>query len=456
VSGEPRRPGPGIGIGTRWQTLRRLPGKIAGSLRLLRSDPEALAHNLLQFTHPALFERRLIDVMHAVPMHVLFDHRHGGAPRLNVLDSAWTQLGMTGGPNTIINLAARIAREGIAVRLVSTVQPNRIDPAWLRRHVAALTAGDKGIELTLASAAEPGRPLELGPRDGFIATHWTTAQQLQEVLPLLPIRQFFYMLQEFEPAFYPWSSNYARAVETYGMDFWPIVNEALLAEFLFSQPLGRLADPLTRSRAVVFEPAVDANLFHLPPPDSPARPRRLLFYARPSNTRNMFGIGLMALRRVAAEAEFAGWEFLSIGSRGSVPNLSLGAGHVLRPAPWLDYVGYGELLRQADVLLCPMLSPHTSYPVLEMAACGGLSVTNGFATKTAAAMATLSRNIITVGPTVRDFAEGLLRGARTVIGGAPREGSLAMARDWDTVLNPAARRVVEIFRGLQPPRGWPE
>ncbi|HVB69748.1 MAG TPA: hypothetical protein VNE67_18025, partial [Acetobacteraceae bacterium] len=152
----------------KWETVRRLPGKIAGSLRLLRRDPEALAHNLLQFTNPALFEQRLIDVMHAVPMHVRFDPALAGPPRLNVLDAAWTTSGMTGGPNTAVNLAVRIARQGIAVRLVSTVQPNRIDPAWFRRHAAALAGDDGRIEVTLASASQADAPLELGPADGFM------------------------------------------------------------------------------------------------------------------------------------------------------------------------------------------------------------------------------------------------------------------------------------------------
>lgn len=434
-----------------WDTVRRLPGKVTGSLRLLLRDPEAFARNVLQFTNPALFEQRLIDVMNAVPMHVRFDPGLDQTPRLNVLDSAWTQSGMTGGPNTVINLAVRIAREGIAVRLVSTVQPNRINPAWFQHHAASL-AGDGGkVDLTLASAVHPDQPLTLGPGDGFLATHWTTAQQLQDVLPLLPIRQFFYMLQEFEPGFYPWSSNYARAVETFGMDFWPIVNEAMLADFLFCQPLGRLTDPIIRNRAMVFEPAVDATLFY---PSLVAaatdRPRRLLFYARPTNTRNMFGIGLMALRQIASEPAFADWEFLSIGSRGGVGDLSLGGGRVLRRAPWMDYAAYGELLRQADLLLCPMLSPHTSYPVLEMAACGGLSVTNSFATKTPAGLAALSQSIIGVDPTVAGFAEGLLRGARRINAGTPRDGTLTMARDWGLALDPVARRVADVFHALQP------
>ena len=417
---------------------------MAGNLALLRRDPVELARNLLQFVNPALFEQRLIDVMHARPMHVAVDAGRAGPPRLNVLDSAWTQSGMTGGPNTVINLAARIARQGVAVRLVSTVQPNRIDPGWFARHVESLAGGD--AVLGLASACDPDHPLELGAGDGFLATHWTTAQQLKAVLPLLPIRRFFYMLQEFEPAFYPWSSNYARAVETFGMDFWPIVNEALLADFLFAQPVGRLSDPVIRERAVVFEPAVDGGLFYPPAVPDADRKRRLLFYARPTNTRNMFGLGLLALRLAAASPAFAGWEFLSIGSRGSVPQLALGGGAVLRPAPWMDYAGYGELLRQADILLCPMLSPHTSYPVLEMAACGGLSVTNCFETKTKATLAALSDNIIATPATVEGLADGLIEAAGA---GRPRTASLRMERDWSATLDPAAGRVAGVFRGWQ-------
>jgi hypothetical protein len=431
------------------RTVRRLYEKVAGSLRLLRHDPETLARNLMQFSHPALFEQRLIDVLHAVPMHVRYSPASDAPPRLNVLDSAWTRSGMTGGPNTVINLAARIAKTGIEVRLVSTVRPNTIDLDWFKNHMSAL-AGDVGpVAVSLASAGEVERPLELGPRDCFLATHWTTAQQLRHVLPMMPIRTFFYMLQEYEPAFYPWSSNHALALETFSMDFCPIVNEALLADFLFKQPFGRLAEPAIKNSAIVFEPAVDAALFQPAGKDAGGRPKRLLFYARPNNTRNLFGIGLMALRQIAASSEFAGWEFLSIGGRGSVPDMALGGGAVLRNAPWLDYAGYAGLLGQADLLLCPMLSPHTSYPVLEMAACGGLSVTNVFMGKTKEALEALSCNIIAVEATVDGFAEGLSKAAQTINRGGPRVGSLNMPREWGAALDPAARQVAGIFHAWQ-------
>ncbi len=427
---------------------QRLLKKMFENVKLLRTDPERLAKNVLQFTNPALFEQRLVDVLHARPMHVQYSPDPARMPTLNVLDSAWSVMGMTGGPNTVINLAFRIARSGVPVRLVSTVDAATIDPKWLHGHAESLLGGGNIPSIQVASAAQAGPPLQIGPGDAFLATHWTTAQQLKAVLPKMPCRQFFYMLQEFEPGFYPWSSNFALAVETYGMDYWPIINQATLAEYLLTQPLGRLSDPAMRDRAIVFEPAVDAALFHPGAASAPPRPRRLLFYARPTNTRNLFGLGLLALRQAAADPAFAGWEFLSIGSRGSIPDLPLGNGHALRRAPWMDYAGYGDVLRGADVLLCPMLSPHTSYPVLEMAACGGLSVTTTFATKTREALAAMSENIVAVEPTVEAIAHGLIQSASRVNSGHRGSAASTLPRDWGTALDPVAHRVASIFRRM--------
>jgi hypothetical protein len=431
--------------------VRRIAGKLLNNAKLLRQDPERFARNLLQFTNPALFEQRLADVMATVPMQVRISEGGDPAPRLNVLDSAWTQTGMTGGPNTIINLACRVARHGVAVRLVSTRQAETLDPAWFRRHAESLVGSSDFPAIDVVSAARPEAPLELGPGDMFLATHWSTAQQLKAVLPAMRVKRFFYMLQEFEPGFYAWSSNFALALETYGLDFWPIVNEAVLADYLLGQPFGGLSDPATRQRAIVFEPAVDRQMFYPPAHEkvvdaASARPRRLLFYARPTNTRNMFGLGLLALRAVAADPAWEGWEFLSIGSRGSVGTLDLGAGRRLCPAPWRDYAGYGDTLREADILLCPMISPHTSYPVLEMAACGGLAVTNTFATKTSAVLAALSENIVAVPPTVEGMAEGLLSAARMVAAGRARRGGVNLPGSWAEALDPVAARVAGILQ----------
>jgi hypothetical protein len=421
---------------------------VAEHLRLLRRDPERFGRNLLQFTDPSLFEERLIDVMDAVPMHVAIDPSISRPPLLNVLNSGLTRSGMTGGPNTIVNLALRIARLGTPVRLVTTVTTSTLDPAWFRAHASQLVGDPNLPDVPIATAADPASPLIVGPDDMFMATHWTTAQQLKAVLPRMAVHQFFYMLQEFEPGFYAWSSNYALALETYGLDFLPVFNESLLADYMMGQKVGRLADPAVCDRATVFEPAVEERLFHPPTVAVSARPKRLLFYARPTNTRNLFGLGLMALRRASADPAFSGWDFVAIGGRGSVPSMDLGGGHTLRPAAWMDYEGYARSLREADVLLCPMLSPHTSYPVLEMAASGGLSVTNTFATKTRDALEKLSDNIVATEPTVEAMAAGLVAAAVAVNGGRERTASINMARDWAVSLDPAAARIADLFGGL--------
>ncbi len=421
--------------------------KLAGAFRTLRKDPETFARNLVQYTDPAAFENRLIDVMHPTAMRVRIAADQDGPIRLNVLDSAWTRTGMTGGPNTVVNLAFRIAQQGVAVRFVATVGKPDIDSAWLRSHAASLLGQPALPEVPVAWAGDAAAPLHLGPRDVFLATHWTTALQLKAVLPALPIKKFFYMLQEFEPGFYPWSSNYARACETLGMDFWPIVNEETLAAFLFSQPIGRLNDPAMRENAIIFEPAVDGAVFFPRARTEHSKQRTVLFYARPTNPRNMFGLGLMALREVSADPVFRDWSFFSIGSRGSIGDMKLSGGHVLRRAPWMDYAGYGDYLREADMLLCPMLSPHTSYPVLEMAACGGISVTNVFATKTVALFAEISPNIIAGAASVEGLAQGLLEGARRIMSNELSHEPPAVAASWNDTLDPAAAKIVERING---------
>jgi hypothetical protein len=428
------------------KSVKKFPHKVINQLALLRRDPVKFANNLLQFTHPPLFEQRLIDIMNPMPMHVRIDPTLRLRPSLNVLSSALTKEGMTGGPNTIINLAFRVAQQGVPVRMVTTVETCTIEPDWFRTHAAELVGSTKLPEIPIVSASKSDHPLSIGFNDVFMATHWTTAQQLKRILPHLCVQKFFYMLQEFEPSFYPWSSNYALALETFGLDFFPVFNEAILADFFFDQALGRFADPDLHRCAMIFEPAIDDRLFHIGDKKLATRPRRLLFYARPSNTRNMFGLGLMALRQASSHEMFRnGWEFFSIGSRGSVPSLSLENGNVLRPSPWMNYVGYAELLRESDILLCPMLSPHTSYPVLEMAASGGISVTNTFATKTREALYALSNNIIGAEPTIEALADGIVEAAERTNRGHVRSASLNMARDWSETLDPVASRMAEIF-----------
>jgi hypothetical protein len=269
-----------------------------------------------------------------------------------------------------------------------------------------------------------------------MASYWTTAYQAAELLRVTKREMFLYLIQDFEPAFYPWSSNYALEMETYSLPFHGIINESTLADHLFSSRLGHFADPIFRTHCTVFEPALDRRVFYPPKKVRNTAPRRLLLYARPTTPRNMLGMAVAALKSAIETGVFEnGWEFLTLGARGSLPDIPLGTGRVLRSAPWRDYAGYADLLRTSDILLCPMLSPHTSYPVIEMVACGGLAVTNVFSTKTAERLATISTNIIAVAPTIKGFADGVSEGVRRLGGGRLGVTKLAAPATWDESLD---------------------
>jgi hypothetical protein len=423
--------------------------KFGKHLRLLKDDPEKFGFNLLQFSNPQRFQDKLLDVQRAAPLHVRIDARLQDSPALNVLQPVISSAVMTGGPNTVVNLALWIARLGVPVRLVTTQTSTQADLQWFWQHLCKLTGAESPPpSLQVACAASASQPLAIGPRDLFMATHWTTAQLLKPLLAQLEVKRFIYLIQDFEPGFYAWSSNYALAMETYGMEHIGVFNERLLFDYFVAQGAGRYADPAFAAQALVFEPAVDRVNFYAPAQLRASGKRRLLFYARASNPRNLLGLGLDALRRAVADPVFAAgeWEFLAIGGSNSLPPLKLGTGMVLQPAPWADYSAYARVLRESDVLLCPMLSPHTSYPVLEMAASGGVVVTNSFGTKTAARLRALSANIIAAPPTEEGVSQALVEAAVRLRHGVDMQAPLNLPANWNEALTETAQRMATVFR----------
>lgn len=371
-------------------------------------------------------------------------------PRLVVLLPHLDLERMSGGPNTVFQVTARLVREGLRLRYVATSGPLRPNVPALLDHIArvtGVTAPDGAIDL--ADASTRRATLDLGRDDVLLASWWPTAHLARSALAHTGAEAFLYLVQDFEPGFYPWSSKAALAETTYAMPMRPIVNEPFLEAFLRDRRAGHFADdawPRT-----TFLPAVDRAVFRPRRAGrGPDDPRRLVFYARPRNPRNLFEIGLRALRSAVAAGVFddGPWEFLAVGQ--DLPELPLDDRRALRPQPWLSYEAYGELLGTADVLLSLMLSPHTSYPPLEMAAAGGRVVTNTYGAKTAEALAAISPAIHAAEPGVEPLV-GALRQAVARVATAPGDGppaDLALPASWDEALAEVvpwvARQVAEL------------
>jgi len=385
-------------------------------------------------------------------------------PRINVLLPSLRLKHMSGGPNTALLLAALLAEKGEWVRLVACDAPAEGEEAALFPHMDGLLQRPVVRDrIELVDAFDRTRPIAIGANDLFLATAWWTAQIAKYAVRKTVNKTFIYLIQDFEPILHEGSTFQARALETYGLPHIPVINTRLLLDHLVRESTGCYADPKFSANALWFEPALDRSYYY---PD-PGRPRQsgkktLLFYARPSVARrNLFEIGVVALRQAVASGviDKDNWEVWAMGEK--LAPVALGNGVFLNPLPWLSFDAYAERVRTADLLLSLMLSPHPSYPPLEMAASGKLAVTNSFSVKTAKRMRAFSPNIIVAEPTAESVAAALENAAGRINAGLPSydpSGAVALSSNWDDSLGeivPVLLQRIHALRTTPPPSDVP-
>jgi len=329
-------------------------------------------------------------------------------PSVNLLIPTLLLDKMTGGQNTGILFGIWLAELGVPVRIISTDAGKDVDGDELVAHLERLS-GLKPLpaELSLWDGSDRSVVTDIGVNDLFVATAWWTAQMAKYAIQDTVHDRFFYLIQDYETLLHQASTDYALALETYSLPHIPVVNTRVLLQHYIDTKTGLFADPDFAKSALYFEPAVDRALFY-PVPEKPDGKRTLLFYARPGFApRNLFEFGYAALRKLVNEQSISTdkWRFLAMGEK--IDPYDLGRGVTLEPLPWQDLQVYAKTIREADVLLSLMLSPHPSYPPLEMAAAGRTTVTNAFGAKTAAFFASVSPEIVCAAATIEDIASKL-------------------------------------------------
>jgi glycosyltransferase involved in cell wall biosynthesis len=185
--------------------------------------------------------------------------------------------------------------------------------------------------------------------DCTLATFWPT---VANVRALPNGGQRFYIVQDFEPSFYPdVPVNYRGAEETYRAGLHCITLGRWLARLL-RETYGATTD--------YFDFAVDPEIYK-PQPRSDLR-RRVCFYARPSTPRRDYQTGLEALRLVKAQMPDVEISFFGTAE--------------LDPQPPFPFTNHGKLSQDelaklfsnSDVGLVISLS-NPSFVPLEMLAC---------------------------------------------------------------------------------------
>jgi len=392
------------------------------------------------------------------PLNFIISDTLALRPHINVLLPSLKIRHMSGGPNTAILLAAYLAETGESVRLISTDISIKDEESAIYPHMDGLF--QRPIDrkrITVVDGKDCSKPVMIGVNDIFLATAWWTAQIAKYAIRKTRFQQFIYLIQDFEPILHEASTFQARALETYALPHIPVINTRLLLDHLIQEGCGCYSQPDFVNNALCFEPAIDRNQYF---PDSykdqgsdNPKHRVLLFYARPTIAkRNLFEIGLIALRQAVAAGfiEKENWDVWSMGEKLDV--IPLGNGVFLNPLPWMGIDDYAKRVRTADLLLSLMLSPHPSYPPLEMAASGKLVVTNSFSVKTMKRMQALSPNILVADPTPDRIGNALKNALGRINAGLQSHdptGTMDIPSNWDAGLGSIIPQLKERIDSLR-------
>jgi glycosyltransferase involved in cell wall biosynthesis len=168
----------------------------------------------------------------------------------------------------------------------------------------------------------------------------------------------FYLVQDFEPMFYPASTLYALAEETYRLGLYAICNTENLRQIYADDYAGK---------GMAFTPAIDPTVFHADnrPFRSEDAPATVFVYARPGHWRNCWELASLALRELK-ERLGDNVRIVTAGSWAKDP----AAADAIKQLGLLSYKATGDLYRRCDVGLALTVSKHPSYLPLELMACG--------------------------------------------------------------------------------------
>ena len=214
---------------------------------------------------------------------------------------------------TTIEVFLEIGRRcGADLRVIIDDFETKLDTSVLFK--CAQTAGidPATIDVLPRTATVPKIPLRAN--DVFVAHNWWGALNLRSLLDQQSAafsrrRPFLYLIQDYDPFFYPFSSTNMAARRAFDgeRDAWGVFNSGELHAYFLLQ------GHRTR-KAFVFEPRISAALRPFLAEGPVAKQKRILVYGRPSISRNCYpsvrsGLRLWAERYPRATE----WEVVSAG-----------------------------------------------------------------------------------------------------------------------------------------------
>jgi O-antigen biosynthesis protein len=306
--------------------------------------------------------------------------------RLNLIIPALSQRHVFGGIATALEFFKTLLPDNFDARIIIADEvcfshsDNNEYADW---NIIDLNDSDLRGKLIVCAGDRYGKSITVRRKDIFIATAWWTAIAAQKLIDhkkrfyegndLQSSEKFIYLIQDYEPGFYPWSSRYSLAESSYHLaSVLSVFNTGILKDFF-------LLKGYDTSNSFVFEPILNSSLRSTLPMSGSIREKIIIVYGRPSVNRNAFEILVMSLRNAVRNCDLSEWKFYSAGEGHH--DIDLGKELKLISLGKLSLEDYSKLLKKSYAGISLMISPHPSYPPIEMAAFGLKVITNTYSNK---------------------------------------------------------------------------
>lgn len=358
----------------------------------------------------------------------------GTHSRLSMVTDSINAGSLFGGVATALIFTALLAkRTGRRLRIITRTQAPAAEnvDAVFRAHGIEWT---DNIEFAFAHILDDNSRIDVHPDELFVTTSWWTTHSTRQSIA---DDQILYILQEDERMFYPFGDDYLACSETIcDPRIRRVINSQLLHQHLMSTGV-------IDERTPFFEPSFPKRIYFSEPAPKSEK-RNFFFYARPHNVRNLYNRGVEVIETAVERGilDPKKWNIHFVGKDLTPLRLAGGIEPILlQNLPWEDYAAY---VRSVDLALTLMYTPHPSYPPLDVAACGGVAVTNSFGVKTD--LRRYSRSIICTDSEVESLVEGLRLGIAQALDLEERKTALSeshLKRDWQESFAPVFDELVE-------------
>lgn len=303
-------------------------------------------------------------------------------PRINLLVPTIDPAHIFGGISTAIEFySGLVEASGMDGRIISTDGP--AIPQFLKKFAgyscySLRYCADADVKQILSGVPRADGDLQVRENDIFIATSWWSANHLKQISNFQKTAfghtpKHLYLVQDYEPHFYGWSSKSQLADATYFNEWIKIYNTELLLDYFVSKSKAH-------GPSHILKPELNVHIGkELKKLNGVQKENIILVYGRPFAERNCNEILLEAISIWRAKnPNSAGWRIISLGQQYDHSLLSELNIEVLGK---VDLEAYANLLAKSKIGLSLMVSPHPSYPPYEMLASGLSTYTNTYDNK---------------------------------------------------------------------------